>query len=302
LAQRNKILIHRTYSKEYANLRILNSHYEDLDKSYVTARNQVHNTLKYLFPDFSMKTPSLYTNTGKALYKYYGFNPWRIIAKGFTHFSQKMRSKVKGIRNSTIQQTWNDAQETCKHNSSDISQSLEACLSDHYEDYLTYKDRKDRLKKQMIEILKEIRKDETNIPESNPNFVSEFHVARLLAETGPLSDFQSYRQLQNYIGMNLRERQSGNYRGKTKLSKKGRPVARKVLSQIVLPLVNKRRLYGPAYHEIKGRTGKPGTLLMTNFMRKFLKSFFGIYKNKIAFDETRLFIDAGAYKKLFKTA
>ena len=41
---------------------------------------------------------------------------------------------------------------------------------------------------------------------------------------------------------------------------------------------------------------------MTNFMRKFLKSFFGIYKNKIAFDETRLFIDAGAYKKLFKTA
>ena len=41
--------------------------------------------------------------------------------------------------------------------------------------------------------------------------------------------------------------------------------------------------------------------LMTNFMRKFLKSFFGIYNSNIAFDETRLFLDAGAYKKIFKS-
>jgi len=154
----------------------------------------------------------------------------------------------------------------------------------------------------MISILKEIRKEETNIPQASSNFVSEFHIARLLAETGPLSDFGTYKELLNYIGMNLRERKSGFYTGKTKLSKKGRSVARKVLSQIILPLVHRKRLYGPAYHEIKKRTGKPGTLLMTNFMRKFLKSFFGIYKSKTKFDENRLFIDAGAYNKLFKSA
>lgn len=302
LAERNKVLTHRTYSKEYANLRILNSHYEDIDRSYVTARNQVHKTLKQLFPDFSMKVDTVYSNTGQTLYKFYGFNPWRITAKGFEHFKDKIRKNAKGIRHKTIQTIWDDAQATCTHNCSDIAWSLTERLGDHYEDYLRYKDRKDRLKKQMISTLKDIRQQEKNIPESSTNFVSEFHVARLLAETGSLSDFNTYKELLNYLGMNLRERKSGFYTGKTKLSKKGRPVARKVLSQIILPLVHRKRLYGPAYHAIKKQTGKPGTLLMANFMRKFLKSFFGIYKSKIQFDETRLFVDAGTYNKLFQTA
>jgi len=302
LAERNKVLTHRTYSKEYANLRVLNSHYEDLDRSYVSARNQVHKTLKMLFPDFSMKVDTVFSKTGQTLYKFYGFSPWRITAQGFKHFNNKLRLNAKGVRNSTIQKIWDDAIATCKYNCSDIAWSLSERLGDHYEDYLRYKDRKDRLKKQMITILKEIRKEEPTIAKASTNFVSEFHVARLLAETGPLSDFNTHKELLNYIGMNLRERKSGFYTGKTKLSKKGRPVARKVLSQIVLPLVHRKRLYGPAYHSIKKRTGKPGTLLMTNFMRKFLKSFFGIYKSKSEFDENRLFIDAGAYNKLFKSA
>lgn len=302
LALRNKTLIHRTYSKEYASLRVLNSHYEDLDKSYCSARNQVHSTLKHLFPDCSLTSDSLYSKSGQALFECYGFNPWRITDKNFAHFSNKMKSKVKGIRRTTIQKVWDDAVATCEYNSSDVASSLEACLKDHYEDFLCSKDRKDRLKKQMTAILKEIRIEDENIPKSKTNFVSEFHIARLLAETGPLSDFKTQNELLNYVGMNLRERQSGNFRGRTKISKKGRALARKVLSLIILPLIKREALYGPAYHQSKDLKGKPGTLLMTNYMRKFLKSFLGIYKSESAFDENRLFIDAGGYNKLFKSA
>ena len=48
-----------------------------------------------------------------------------------------------------------------------------------------------------------------------------FNLARLIGQTGPLGDFRSKRQLLRYAGMNLRERESGTYKGQTRLSKKG---------------------------------------------------------------------------------
>ena len=213
-----------------------------------------------------------------------------------------MRNTVKRVRRKTIKTIWDDATATCEHNCSDLASSTEVCLTDHYEDYLRYKDRKDRLRNDMQNTLATIRQDDKKIPAAKKNFVSEFHVARLLAETGPLSDFKSQKELQNYLGMNLQEKQSGNYKGKTRISKKGRSLARKILSQIVLSLVKTDRLYGPAYHKKKDKTGKPGTLLMTNYMRLFLKSFLGIYRSKDEFNLMRLFIDQGAYNKIYKTA
>ena len=301
LAKRDKVLICRTYSADYQKLRILNSHYEDIENSYVIARNQVHNTLKLFFPDLSISKDTLYSNTGKTIQKIYGFNPWKITVKGFNHFHKTMRSKVKGVRNKTIQVVWDDAVATCRHNCNDVAGSLEERFTDHYEDVELFEKRKERVKKEMKEILSEIRLTDDQIPAARKNYVSEFHIARLLAETGPLSDFKTKKELLKYLGMNLRERQSGHYKGKTKMSKKGRSTARSLLSNIVLPLVKETALYGPAYHEKKKRTGKSGTLLMTNFMRVFLKSFFGLYKSTEEFNEIRMFMDEGAYNKLFKS-
>jgi len=44
-------------------------------------------------------------------------------------------------------------------------------------------------------------------------------MGRLIGETGPLKDFDRRRELQHYGGVNLYERQSGKYRGETKISK-----------------------------------------------------------------------------------
>ena len=148
----------------------------------------------------------------------------------------------------------------------------------------------------MCEILGSVRLEDEQIPESQKDFVSEFYIARLLAETGPLSDFNNLKQLNNYLGLSLRERQSGMYKGRAKLSKRGRPLARKVLSLIILPLVKKQALYGASYH--KSKEHKAGTLLMCNYMKKWLKAFFGIYRSQSAFDKSRLFIDRGTYEKI----
>ena len=53
--------------------------------------------------------------------------------------------------------------------------------------------------------------------------------------------------------MNLRERESGKYKGQTRLAKKGRPMLRKVLGQAVFPVLRGDRLLGARYAERRER-------------------------------------------------
>lgn len=47
--------------------------------------------------------------------------------------------------------------------------------------------------------------------------ITLFDLARIVGQTGPLADFAIRRQLLRYAGMNLRERESGQYKGQTRL-------------------------------------------------------------------------------------
>ncbi|MCP3899610.1 MAG: IS110 family transposase, partial [Desulfobacteraceae bacterium] len=102
-----------------------------------------------------------------------------------------------------------------------------------------------------------------------------------------LSDFDSWRKLMRFAGFNLCERQSGKYRGKTKISKKGRRLIRKVLNLIILPLIRKQSLYGDYYHQKKETM--PGTKAMTAVSRHFLKMLYGLYRTGSEFNKERVF-------------
>ena len=115
--------------------------------------------------------------------------------------------------------------------------------------------------------------------------VNAIHLARLIGETGPLSDFAHWRPLLRYAGLNLCMRQSGQYQGRNTISKKGRPRLRKILAQIVWPLLRKDRLYGAYYHQKKETM--PATKARTAVMRQFLKKLYGWYKSGQAFEIER---------------
>jgi len=91
-------------------------------------------------------------------------------------------------------------------------------------------------------------------------------------------------------------RKSGQYQGKYKISKKGRPLLRKIISQIILQLVRKGALYGDYYHEKKNRQSLPGAKMMTIVARQYLRKFYGWYKSGQEFDEARFFTCEHEYK------
>lgn len=303
LGRLNKVLRFRLLSEEYLMLRKLHKIYDEIDVSITSLRCRLSNLLVELFCDYSFKKDFLYSNSGLALVKEYGCNPYRIVEDGFDRFCLRMKRAVPRIRTKTLERLWEDAQ-------SSVLNEMPACyiakLEQHLywliEDFLRQNKRKEEVVIEMKAILARLREKDPNIPPSTPQVISDKNIARLLAETGPLGDFNHWRKLMRYAGLNIRMRQSGKFQGQNKITKKGRPLLRKVLHQIALPLVKKKSLYGAVYHHKKESEKRPGNMAMTIVARQLLKKIYGWYRSGKNFDEERFFTCRTQYMKLSKAA
>jgi transposase len=145
-----------------------------------------------------------------------------------------------------------------------------------WEELARHSDRRERARLKLEELYDEARREDPRMPEPVKGVASKIGLARLFAETGPLDDFASWRQVLRYGGLNLCERKSGKYKGQTKISRKGRPQLRRILNELVLPLVRRNSLFGE-YYQRKTKVEKmSGTKAMTAVSRKFVKNDVGL--------------------------
>jgi transposase len=303
LGKLNKVIQFRMLGEEYLVLRKLHKIYDECDVSITRHRCRISKLLVELFCDYSFKKDFLYSNSGLALVVQYGCNPYRIVEDGYVVFCRKMRKKAPRIRSRSLERLWNDAASSVLNDlPRAYVQVLEQDLYDKLDDYFRILERKEEITKQMITILNKLRQDDPLIPPPTPQVISEKNLARLLAETGPLSDFATSRKLMRYAGLNLKTRQSGTFQGQNKISKKGRRLLRKVLLAIALPLVRRGRLYGEYYHNKKEVSKMPGNKAMVVVGRHLLKKIFGWYRSGEAFDEQRFFICKSRFDKIARAA
>ena len=297
LASLGKTLICRHYDETYALLRQWHALYEQADLETVRTKCLLTSQLKVLFPDYDFQRDFLYTRSGAALIDLYGANPQQIIKEGKERFCQRMKQAVPRMRRSTLERLYSQARSSIKNqNSSRLVEVQQWRFCQLWDDCRRHQARKDEAKQQMESLYEDLGQFDPHLPQQQPGVISTFHLARIVAETGPVSDFETLRKFMRYAGLNLREKQSGTYRGQSKLSKKGRSLLRKVLSLVVLPLVKKTGLYGSYYHQKKAH-GMSGTKAMTAVMRKFLKLFYGWYKSGGHFDRNRVFACESQYNR-----
>jgi len=290
LATLGKTLVHRELEGPYAALREWHRIYDAAERAVVEIKTEAYKVLRELFPDFSFKKDFLFGASGQAIVAHYGLNPHRITRSGSTRLSRVLQREVRGLRHSSIQRLLHDAQSSVRNGPTPgIAEILECRLRQLFDDHQRMDRRRAEAKTAMERFYGLAQADDPRLPSAQKGVITTFHLARIVAETGPLRDFQSARQLQRFAGVNLRERASGLYRGKTRLSKKGRSLLRRVLGQVVLPLVRRDALYGPYYHQKKERDRMPGTKAMVAVVRRFLKLLFGWYRSGVAFDPNRVF-------------
>ena len=298
LARMGKTLRHRSLVEPYNLLREWHKTYDAAEDNVVAAKCALHNVVRAVFPDLGFSKDFKFGLAGCVLGRRYGFNPYRIGPMRPSRLSAALRKAGVRIQASTLEELVQRARVSAQKGPGEREATvLESRVVQLYEDLDLHQKRKEKAKAAMVELYREARKLDPKLPEGVHGVISTFYLARIVAETGPLSDFPSARQLLRFAGLNLRERNSGKSRGKTKISKKGRTLLRKVQIHMVLPMVREDAVYGEYYARLR-KSGLPGTKAMTAVARHFLKVLYGWYRSGAAFDRDRMFTCESQYTQV----
>lgn len=291
VARLGKTLRDRHLGGDWTALRALNARYDRLERSSTQCKNRICKLLSWLFPDLSFQNDWLFDGPAcDPLLSLYGLDPFAMQAEGRAGFAAKLQRR--GLRRTTIERLWEDA-------SRSVLQELDAAyravlvedLRQLFEDLRQLQARRQANRETMIERVDRLRARGEIRLQAWPGLISPFLLARILAETGPLRDFSSISQLLRYAGLNLRQKQSGTFKGQERIGKKGRPRLRRALAQAALKRVVHGQLYGEYYHAKKA-AGMCGGKAMTAVARKLLKLLFGLDKSGTPFDPVRVFQSA----------
>lgn len=113
--------------------------------------------------------------------------------------------------------------------------------------------------------------------------IGEATIAVLLAVLGDVARFESARSVAAFAGLSPAERQSGRWKGQTRLSKTGEPWLRKALYMPALVAWRHNPLIRPFCERLKAQ-GKNGKLVVCAAMRKLLVLAYGVLKSGRPFD------------------
>ena len=246
---------HRDLPEPYVLLRHLTAFHDDEVRVTSAIRTRLQATLRDLFPDYDRPIAFTFSRTGRVLLRQGLLCPHRLAKLGQTRLLAMLRRRVPGVKTLTGERLVAAAQASVR---SAPPPAVTAVLSDRLSALVAelemHEGHAEALKAQ-IEALGQTLKAQEQLPplDETVSGLTLFNLARLIGQTGPLADFATKRQLLRYAGMNLRQRESGQYKGQTRLSKKGRPMLRKVLSQAVFPVLRGDRLLGARYAERRKR-------------------------------------------------
>lgn len=288
IARLGKTMRVRKFEGEFQLLRDLHGYYNDEEVSMVSVKNKIHALLTNLYPDYEKKPSFTFEGSGRFLMELYHFNPYRIMKDGFEVFCSQMKKAVPKIYRRTLEELFEMARTSVETKvDPSLVETMEARMNKLWEELVLHQERIKEMKKQMTALYNSLEAAK-KVPSFEGMDLSAFQLACIIAETGPLSDFHSSSALLRYAGVNLCPRESGLYKGKTKISKKGRPLLRKALATAIFTLMRKRGLFG-TYYLAKKSQGKKRPLALVAMMRKLLKVLYGTYKSGGVFDINRVF-------------
>jgi transposase len=120
--------------------------------------------------------------------------------------------------------------------------------------------------------------------------------AGFLGEVGDLTRYEDWRQIRKLAGFNLTENSSGSRKGKTGISKRGRPGLRNLLYQASLALVAKNPQFKVLYQHLRTRRENPlnGKQALVVIACKLLRVMFTLAKENRLYDPEKVL---GAYRQ-----
>ncbi|MEM7512116.1 MAG: IS110 family transposase [Bacteroidota bacterium] len=242
----------------------------------------------------------------------HGYSVCVTLPKSTRHFAKSLNTKTKndrvdaGVlarmgleRELTPWQAPSDQMKTLK----DLTRELEQLKKDRtrllnqlhakQKAYHVHEEIIERLKSRIAFIDEQIKLVETQIEEiisNSPDLqepidriekvqgLGRMTIISIIAETDGFALFKSIKQLSSYVGLDVVERQSGDFRGKTRISKAGN---RRIRASLYFPAIS-ASIHNPTlskfYHRLLNK-GKAKKLALTAVARKLLGIIYSLWKS-----------------------
>ena len=155
-----------------------------------------------------------------------------------------------------------------------------------------------RTKQSQLEMITEVLEEETlSVPYADKLLaikgVGLITVAGFFAEVGDVRRFDSPKQIQKLAGLEVKENSSGKHRGRSSISKRGRKRLRKILFQVMLPMIQNNAEFGEIYQYFTTRQKNPlkGKQAIIAAGCKLIRVFYAILKHGVDYDPGKLRAD-----------
>ena len=227
----------------YAELRILMNQSNRLNKDLTRTKGRIHNWLDRFFPEYTQVFKDW---EGKAsLITLRCFPPPQdVVNAGEEHIAREWKKEVqRAVGLKRAQLLVRTAQESIGITAGAKAARMElAVLLEHYA----------MISRQIEELMEQVEAELALIPGAQAMLtmpcVGVKAVAGLYAEIGDLAGYAHPQQISRHAGLSLKENSSGQHKGETTISKRGRSRLRAILYQSVLVLVAKNPEFR-AYHQ-----------------------------------------------------
>ena len=115
-------------------------------------------------------------------------------------------------------------------------------------------------------------------------------VAGFLAEVGDLSGYDNARQIQKLAGLNLKENSSGKHKGRTTISKRGRPKLRSLLFRCVIPLLAKNAEFQALHRYYTQRAQNPLKRMQSAIALscRLIRVLFALGRKQVPYDPVKV--------------
>ncbi len=156
-----------------------------------------------------------------------------------------------------------------------------------------------RTKQRQLENITEVLEKETlNVPYADKLLaikgVGLITAAGFLSEVGDIRRFDSPKQIQKLAGLELKENSSGKHHGRSSISKRGRKKLRKILFQVMLPMIRSNAEFREIYQYFTTRQKNPlkGKQAIIAAGCKLIRVFYAILKHGVDYNPKKLRADS----------
>ncbi|MBW3492081.1 IS110 family transposase [Bacillus sp. FDAARGOS_1420] len=279
----------QTYQEEgyYQQMRGLTRYYDELDIEITHLYSRLHAILQLSFPELEQlftKRSALFLNIVQ-LYPH----PDEVLAHSKTVICNRLKANTqKRLSLKRVEEKGIALLEAAKTSYPAISRKDVRCeqVKDYASRITGLKEKKAQLVKLMVELSNE--RTEYHVLRSFPG-IGEITAVRIIGELGDIRRFKNNKQLNAYVGIDIRRYQSGNTHYKDKINKRGNNKLRKILVFMVTAMITLRKKIKnhlvEYYDKLKKQPlRKPHKVASVVCMNKFLKVVFHLITHEKLYD------------------